>query len=128
MAGREAWKQYERDAFAVIGGKRIPVSGRREADPDGTVADFPEFYVEVRRREQARPLRWFTETAAKAAASKQIPVLVFKGPLPHLSPLVILRWKDFAEVVKRARHREHPGFDPGREGGNRHPEPSGGQD
>ncbi len=115
--GNKPWKQYERDVLEQVGGTRIPVSGRHPGDPDGVIPALPEFYVEIRRREEARPLRWIREAWAKAHARGQKPLVVFKGPAPHLSPLVVLRYSDFVEVIKRGRPGPSVGPAPVGEGG-----------
>lgn len=128
---RGAWKRYERIQAAVAGWEREPVTGRANPLTDPGDAKSGGFYTEIRDREEARPLRWFRETAAAAHAQGKVPLLLFKGPAPHLSPLAIMRWTDLAEVILLARRaagagptedREHDaaGHKPGDpEGGSR---------
>ncbi len=100
---RAGWKRYERVQAALADWQRIPVTGRAGPGRDPGDADSGPFYTEIRDRAQARPLRWFTETAAAAAVAGKMPLLLFKGPTPHLSPLAVMRWADLAEVIKLAR-------------------------
>jgi len=99
---RRGWKQYEENVAAAVGARRIPVTGRTGPGEDPGDIDLPGFYVEVRDRTRARPLRWMVEAWEAARPRGTKPLVVFRGPAPHLSPLVILRWRDLAEVIKRA--------------------------
>ncbi len=100
---RSGWKRYERDVLAPGGGERIPVSGRHPGEPDGRHPYLPGFYIEIRSRTRARPLRWMKEVWEEARAAGQKPCVIFRGPAPHLSPLVLLRWADLQEVIHNAR-------------------------
>ncbi len=98
---RAGFKQYERDQLRLLHWERIPVPGREGPDGRSTGIWAGYFYVEIRSRNQARPLRWFKEVAGQAQDAGQVPLLLFRGPSPALSPLVILRWRDLVEVLKR---------------------------
>lgn len=113
---RSGWKRYERDVLAPAGGERIPVSGRREGDPDGRIPGLEDFYTEIRSRNRARPLRWMREVWGEARPRGLKPLVVFRGPAPHLSPLVVLRWTDFVEVIRRGQPGPRARPDAGRPG------------
>lgn len=128
---RGGWKTYERVVAALAGWDREPVTGRRGPGGDPGDARSGPFYTEIRDRAEARPLRWFRETAEAARRAGKIPLLLFKGPARHLSPLAIMRWTDLAEVIILARRGadlrsvteravdHHPGAPgPGGGGGN----------
>lgn len=108
---RSGFKQYERSVGRRIGAERIPVTGRQ--GPGGDPGDLlvEGFYAEVRSRERARPIRWMREAWREARLRGQKPLVVFKGPAPYLSPLVIMRWADFAEVFNRGRSDRRAGPD-----------------
>ena len=99
---RSGFKQYERNVARRVHAERIPVTGRTGPLGDPGDVDVPGFYVEVRSRARARPLRWIAEAWRAAKPRGRKPMVVFRGPAPHLSPLVVLRWADFAEVYNRA--------------------------
>ncbi len=109
---RAGFKQYERDQLRLLHWERIPVPGREGPDGRSTGLWAGYFYVEIRSRNQARPLRWFKEVASQARAVGQVPLLLFRGPNAALSPLVIMRWLDLVEVLKRVGFAGATGPDP----------------
>ncbi len=113
---RSGWKRYERDVLTSGGGERIPVSGRNPGDPDGRHPVLPGFYIEIRSRNRARPLRWIREVWEEAHPRGEKPCVIFRGPAPHLSPLVVLRWADLQEVIREHRLSAAAGPAPQREG------------
>ncbi len=104
----KAWKRYERVILELAGWRRIPVSGRTGSGQDPGDGEAPGFHVEVRDRTDPRPVRWFRETVQEAKTRGGIPLLIFKGPTPALSPLVILRWRDLVEVMRGGGSPEGP--------------------
>lgn len=93
------WKQAERRIAAILGGRRIPVSGRGRGDtPD---IEHPTLSVEVKAR-AAFPA-WL-ENALKQA---ELSATDGKTPVAVLHPdrrryrdaLVVLRLSEFAELV-----------------------------
>lgn len=103
---RGAWKSYERGVMALVGGTRIPVTGRQGPRGDPGDGVLPGFYVEIRDRARPRPVRWFREVVEGAAGTDAVPLLIFKGPPGKWGPLALLRWRDLAELVNRARSSE----------------------
>lgn len=109
---RAGFKKYERDQLRLLHWERIPVPGREGPDGRSTGVWAGYFYVEIRTRNVARPLRWFQEIHGPARAAGQVPLLIFRGPTAATSPLVLLRWLDLVEVLKRAGHPAVAGPDP----------------
>lgn len=74
-----AWKYTERVVAAMLGGTRVPVSGRqRGATPD---IQHARWSIEVKRK-QALPKWLFQDAFEQADASNP----------GHLTPLVIVEW------------------------------------
>lgn len=109
---RAGFKKYERDQLRLIHWDRIPVPGREGPDGRSTGVWAGYFYVEIRSRNVARPLRWFSEIDPPARAAGQVPLLIFRSPVRGADPLVLLTWPDLVEVLKRARHPAVAGSDP----------------
>ncbi len=93
------WKQVERRIAAILGGRRIPVSGRGQGDnPD---LEHPRLSVEVKAH-ASFPV-WL-ESALKQA---ELSATDGKTPIAVLHPdraryadaLVVCRLSDFAELV-----------------------------
>jgi len=110
------WKLYERRIMSLLGGRRIPVTGRSGPGGDPGDGELAGYYIEIRDRARPRPLRWFREVAAGAAEEGSVPLLIFKGPSPRLSPLVILRLRDLEVILRGTRPGSGPG--PGAGGEN----------
>ncbi len=96
------WKATERRIAALLGGQRVPVSGRGRGDqPD---VRHPWLSIEVKDR-AALPA-WLLDALAQAEASAspdQLPVAVLHAAgRRHADALVVLRLADFAALVRRA--------------------------
>jgi hypothetical protein len=93
----KAWKRTERSIAAVIGGQRIPITGRQRGDaPD---IEHPWLSVEVKHR-QHLPV-WILDAmdqAVASARSDQLPVAILheKGKR-HSSDLVMVRLGDWMD-------------------------------
>ena len=92
-----SWKRYERRIAAVLGGTRVPVTGRSRGDrPD---VEDPRLSIEVKQR--AHVLGWLLKTMAQAEAAAQadqIPVVVVhEVGQPYRRSVVMLRLEDFAD-------------------------------
>ncbi len=94
-----AWKRVERQVATILGGQRIPVTGRHGpgADP-GDVAGTP-FYVEVRARARCDLWVWWNLTRADAYESNRPPLLVVKQPGRGGQIVAILRVQDLARML-----------------------------
>jgi hypothetical protein len=96
------WKQAERRIAAILGGRRIPVSGRGLGDnPD---IEHQSLSVEVKAR--ASFPAWLEDALRQAECSARngkIPAVVLhqdRGKYPDA--LVLLRLSEFAELVELA--------------------------
>ena len=92
-----AWKRTERQVASMIGGRRVPVSGRQRGDaPD---VEHPWLSVEVKHRK--RLPAWIEDamTQARASArSDQLPVAVLhESGRRHSENLVLVRLADFRD-------------------------------
>ena len=100
------WKATERKIAALLGGRRVPVSGRgRGAQPD---IAHPWLALEVKDR-AVLPL-WLLDALAQAEASAttaQLPVAVLhRAGDRHDQALVVLRLADFVGWLGEVE-REH---------------------
>lgn len=89
------WKRAERRIAQLVGGRRVPVTGRR-GQPD---VAHPWLAVEVKTRE--RLPRWLVAALAQArgaASSDQLPVAVLhERGMRYRDALVVLRLGDFLD-------------------------------
>ena len=96
----KAWKACERKVAALLGGRRIPVSGRGCGDnPD---IHHELFSIEVKSRK--KPPAWRDNAMRQAEVSvkgKRLPVVVLHQDwAPYAESLVVLRLEDFAGYLK----------------------------
>ena len=116
------WKQAERRIAAILGGERVPVSGRgRGCAPD---IEHPTLSVEVKTRSKLPG--WIEDAMRQAEAASEVDERHFE--LPHKTPvtilhndrrpyrdaLVLIRLSEFAELVRerepeRKRYRKDAG-------------------
>jgi len=94
------WKQAERRIAAILGGRRIPVSGRGRGDnPD---IEHPALSVEVKAR--ARFPVWLEDALKQAELSaldgKTPAVVLHPDRRPYRDALVVCRLSEFAELVR----------------------------
>lgn len=95
------WKTAERKIAALLGGKRVPVTGRGRGDaPD---IDHNEFSVEVKHR-QTLP-SWIKEAMEQAEASRRgakIPIVILheKG-MDYEQSLTLIRLRDIIDLIER---------------------------
>ena len=95
------WKQAERRIAKLLGGRRIPVTGRQQGDvPD---IEHDALSIEVKSR-KALPA-WLLGALNQAqAASKngKVPIAVLhQDRVPYAESLVVLRLEDFASHLKK---------------------------
>lgn len=92
----KAWKRNERAAAAILGGVRVPITGRaRGSAPD---VSHPWLSVECKRR-RALP-QWIDEALDQAAAAsdggKRLPVAILhEAGERHGRDVVLIRLADF---------------------------------
>ncbi len=102
------WKQAERRIAAMLGGERVPVSGRgRGFAPD---IEHPKLAVEVKTR--ASLPAWIEDAMRQAEAAAEVdaryfdlphktPVTVLhNGRKPYRDALVLIRLSEFSEMVR----------------------------
>lgn len=93
-------KSCERRVAELLGGKRVPVSGRARGDcPD---VEHPTLSIECKSRKKLPA--WIEHAMRQAEASArggQLPVLVLhQDHTPYAESLVVLRLEDFASHLK----------------------------
>jgi hypothetical protein len=98
----KSWKTAERRIADLLGGKRIPVSGRGRGDnPD---VAHPTLAIECKSRKKLPG--WIHDAMLQAEASKgddQLPVVVLhQDRARYNEALVLLRLKDFLPLQKSA--------------------------
>lgn len=91
------WKHTERAIAALLGGKRVPITGRQRGDVPDVL--HPDFSIEVKHRQELPG--WLTEAMEQAVAAKhgkQLPIVVLhlKGR-KHMDDLVIIRLQDILD-------------------------------
>lgn len=88
------WKRTEREVAAALGGRRVPVTGRRGAD-----VEHPTLAPEVKSR--AELPRWLVEAVAQAragAAEGRLPIVVLHQVGDrHGEDLVVVRFADWCD-------------------------------
>jgi hypothetical protein len=94
------WKACERRIAELLGGKRIPVSGRARGDCSDV--EHPILSVECKSRKKLPA--WIEDAMNQAEASVkdgQLPVVVLhQDRAPYAQSLVVLRLEDFAGHLK----------------------------
>ena len=100
------WKQTERCIASILGGRRIPVSGRGRGDnPD---IEHPLLSVEVKAR--ASFPAWLEDALRQAelsATNGKTPAVVLHGDRkPYRDVLVVLRLSKFAELLGGKRDKD----------------------
>lgn len=97
------WKQAERRIASMLGGERIPVSGRQR----GYAPDIlhPRLSVEVKSRSKLPD--WIEEGMRQAESSSKkgrVPVCVLhQDRRPYDEAVVLVRLKDFADNFTNTR-------------------------
>lgn len=100
-----AWKRSERRIAEVLGGRRVPVSGRGRGDaPD---IEHPALSIEVKTRKSLPA--WIKDALAQAEASStagRVPVVVLhERGKRYASSLAVMRLEDFADCfLKEGAH------------------------
>ena len=94
------WKQAERRVAELLGGQRIPVSGRTRGDcPD---VEHPTLSIECKNRKKLPA--WIEDAMKQAEASAKdgrLPVAVLhQDRTPYAESLIVLRLDDFTEYLK----------------------------
>ena len=91
------WKVTERKVAALLGGRRVPVSGRGRGD----TPDVAHPWLSIEVKDRATLPAWLLEALAQAeaaAGSDQLPIAVLhEAGRRHDRALVVLRLADFIE-------------------------------
>ncbi len=95
------WKACERRVAELLGGRRVPVSGRARGDcPD---VEHRTLSIECKSRKKL-PI-WIEDAMRQAEVSAkdgQLPVVVLhQDRAPYAGSLVVLRLEDFASHLKK---------------------------
>jgi hypothetical protein len=98
------WKQAERRIASILGGRRIPVSGRGRGDnPD---IQHPTLSVEVKAR--ATFPAWLEDALRQSelsATDGKTPAVVLHGDRkPYRAALVVCWLSEFAELVEASQN------------------------
>lgn len=90
-----AWKATERFVASVLGGTRVPITGRQRGDvPD---IAHPRYSIEVKRRSAPTAFpSWLTFAIHKAEGEGREAVVLIDD---ERGPLVILRLNHFVDLV-----------------------------
>ena len=104
MTKRSTWKQSERSTAEIIGGQRVPVTGRHSGDvPD---IEHPVFAIEHKngKRVISSTLKKALSQASKAAeTNRKIPLVTMEqaeGSGHKNHRLVLMDIEDFKKVLK----------------------------
>lgn len=97
----KTWKSAERKIAALLGGERVPVTGRQRGSAPDIQHDV--FSIEVKHRAQLPD--WLFDAMRQAEASQrgdQIPLAVFhlKG-MAYRESLVVLRLEDLLKLLDK---------------------------
>lgn len=94
---RDLWKSFERKVALILGGRRVPVTGRARGDaPD---IEHPLYSIEVKHNKKLRV--FITNALGQAKAARrpgQVPLVVLGAPgLPVRHSLVVMELGDFGD-------------------------------
>ncbi len=102
------WKACERRVAAILGGRRVPVSGRQRGDAPDIL--HPRLSVEVKSRSKLPA--WIEEGMRQAESSStngRVPVCVLhQDRRPYEEAVVLVRLKDFAGDFTNTREYTEP--------------------
>jgi hypothetical protein len=92
------WKACERRIAELVGGRRIPVTGRQRGEtPD---IEHATLSIEVKSRKSlpAWLLKALNQAQAASKDGKKMPVVVLhQDHAPYAQSLIVLKLKDFAD-------------------------------
>ena len=94
-----AWKGTERAVAAILGGRRVPVTGRQRGDAPDVAHD--RLSIEVKHRKEVPA--WLLGAMAQAEAAAiggRLPVAVIHAHgARHADGLAVLRLRDLAALI-----------------------------
>ena len=95
--GNSRWKKTERAIASIIGGQRVPVTGRQRGD----VPDVAHPWLSIECKHRSTIPAWLTQAIAQARAAArgdQLPIVVLhQHGAAHASDLVVMRLSDFCD-------------------------------
>ncbi len=99
MTSNPQWKRVERQIAAMLGGRRVPVTGRTRGDaPD---VEHPAYSLEVKSRNTIPG--WLSEAVEQAVASardNRVPVVVVHtNGKRYADALAVVRLADFQRIT-----------------------------
>ena len=101
------WKQTERKIAALLGGRRVPISGRGRGD----APDVAHRWLSIEVKDRATLPAWLLDALAQAEASAtpaQLPVAVLhRAGDRHDHALIVLRLADFVAWFGTAKPGTH---------------------
>ncbi len=96
----KAWKACERKVAALLGGKRVPVSGRARGDAPDVLHDGLSIEVKSRKKLPA----WIEDAMKQAEASAkdgQLPVVILhQDGHKYRNAFVVCRFGEFAGYLE----------------------------
>lgn len=97
MTTRGTWKRRERDVAKALNGRRRPVSGREQHEPD---VDSALFVCQVKHgRRRPKHLQVWLDGIRSHAASNQVGIVVWCDNRESLSDaIVLMRMGDFVDL------------------------------
>jgi len=93
-----AWKRTERRTAAILGGKRVPVTGRQRGD----APDVPHPWLSIECKHRRALPAWIADALDQAAAAsdggKRLPVAILhEAGERHGRDVVLIRLADFRD-------------------------------
>lgn len=104
-SGNRSWKDFERRVALVLGGKRVPCGARVQLSYDPGDVRHNIFFVECKAQRRWDIKQWMRTTIKKARVVGKFPMLVVSSKGEDCPPLVIIRLRDWKEVIDLARRR-----------------------
>jgi hypothetical protein len=95
------WKACERRIAELVGGRRIPVTGRQRGETPDIEHEALSIEVKSRKSLPAWLLKALNQAQAASKDGKKMPVVVLhQDHAPYAHSLVVLKLKDFADHLK----------------------------
>jgi len=94
------WKACERRVAELLGGRRVPVTGRQRGDAPDIEHDALSVEVKSRKSLPAWLLGALDQAHAACEDHKMPVVVLHEDRTPYTESLVVLRLNDFADYLK----------------------------
>ena len=105
------WKATERKVAAILGGERVPVSGRQR----GSAPDVSHSWLSIEVKDRKKLPEWILDAMSQAVASQkpgQLPIVVLhQAGMEHSNNLVVVRlgdWQEFFGMEQADPNQEYP--------------------